>query len=134
VKLCLQFQLLVIFDIVSSTQGFNVETVKYKHTDFTIWDVGGQDKLRPLWRHYTQESMALIWVIDSAGDIAASHAAFKELEQGWPELEKLPVLVFVNKADLPKAESVSTVRSAFTMAAKNSFFQYTCAPSVLSFV
>ena len=31
--------------------GFNVETVEYKNIQFTVWDVGGQDKIRPLWRH-----------------------------------------------------------------------------------
>lgn len=34
------------------TIGFNVETVEYKNLKFTIWDVGGQPKLRPLWKHY----------------------------------------------------------------------------------
>ena len=33
------------------TIGFNVETVEYKNIQFTVWDVGGQDKIRPLWRH-----------------------------------------------------------------------------------
>ena len=32
--------------------GFNVETVEYKNLKFTIWDVGGQHKIRPLWKHY----------------------------------------------------------------------------------
>ena len=31
------------------TIGFNVETVEYKNISFTVWDVGGQDKIRPLW-------------------------------------------------------------------------------------
>jgi GTPase SAR1 family protein len=34
------------------TIGFNVETVRYKNVDFTMWDIGGQDRIRPLWRHY----------------------------------------------------------------------------------
>lgn len=34
------------------TVGFNVETVTYKNVKFNVWDVGGQDKIRPLWRHY----------------------------------------------------------------------------------
>ena len=34
------------------TIGFNVETVEYKNISFTVWDVGGQDKIRNLWRHY----------------------------------------------------------------------------------
>ena len=38
------------------TIGFNVETVEYKNINFTVWDVGGQDKIRPLWRHYYQNT------------------------------------------------------------------------------
>ena len=34
------------------TVGFNVETIKYKSILLNLWDVGGQDKIRPLWRHY----------------------------------------------------------------------------------
>lgn len=39
-----------------SRLGFNVETVEYKNISFTVWDVGGQDKIRPLWRHYFQNT------------------------------------------------------------------------------
>ncbi|KAH7492057.1 ADP-ribosylation factor [Phytophthora ramorum] len=64
------------------TIGFNVETVEYKNISFTVWDVGGQDKIRPLWRHYYQNTQGLIFVVDSndrdrvdaARDEAAPHA------------------------------------------------------------
>jgi len=42
--------------------GFNVETVEYKNISFTVWDVGGQDKIRPLWRHYFQNTQACILI------------------------------------------------------------------------
>lgn len=32
-------------DEVLSHAGFNVETVEYKNISFTVWDVGGQDKV-----------------------------------------------------------------------------------------
>ena len=39
------------------TIGFNVETVSpCKGLTFTVWDVGGQDKIRQLWRHYYQNT------------------------------------------------------------------------------
>merc|ERR1712193_601838 len=47
------------------TIGFNVETVEYKNIRFTVWDVGGQDKIRPLWRYYYQGTQGLIFVVDS---------------------------------------------------------------------
>src|SRR5579872_1277626 len=47
------------------TIGFNVETITYKNINFTMWDVGGQDKIRPLWRHYYANTNAVIFVVDS---------------------------------------------------------------------
>ena len=40
------------------TIGFNVETLEYKNIAFTVWDVGGQEKLRALWRHYFANTQA----------------------------------------------------------------------------
>ena len=47
------------------TIGFNVETIEYKNICFIVWDVGGQDKIRRLWRHYFHNTQGLIIVIDS---------------------------------------------------------------------
>merc|ERR1711970_1571886 len=47
------------------TIGFNAETVEFKNIKFTVWDIGGQDKIRGLWRHYYQGTHAAIFVVDS---------------------------------------------------------------------
>ena len=59
---------LKIGEVVSSipTIGFNVETVEYKNIKFTVWDVGGQDSIRAMWKHYYQNADALIYVVDSS--------------------------------------------------------------------
>lgn len=45
------------------TVGFNVESVTYKNVKFNVWDVGGQDKIRPLWRHYYSGARILfLWL------------------------------------------------------------------------
>ena len=90
------------------TIGFNVETVEYKNIKFTVWDVGGQDKIRPLWRHYYQNTEGVIFVVDS-NDLDRVDAARKELEQMLAEdsLKDACVLVFANKQDLPNAMEVS---------------------------
>lgn len=41
-----------------------MEKVQYKNVLFTVWDVGGQEKLRPLWRHYFNNTDGLIFVVD----------------------------------------------------------------------
>ena len=62
------------------TIGFNVETVKpTKHLSFTVWDVGGQEILRPLWRHYFQGCSGLIYIVDSS-DNARIASAKEELD------------------------------------------------------
>uniref|UniRef100_A0A8I5YUY0 Uncharacterized protein n=1 Tax=Pongo abelii TaxID=9601 RepID=A0A8I5YUY0_PONAB len=38
------------------TVGFCTETVEYKNITFTVWDVGSHFKIRPLWRHFFQNT------------------------------------------------------------------------------
>ena len=45
--------------------GSNVETVECKNLSFILWAAGGQDKFRPLWHHYYQDTNGLIYVVDS---------------------------------------------------------------------
>ena len=47
------------------TIAFGVETVEYKNISFTVWDLRGQDKIRPLWRHYYQSTQGIVFVVDS---------------------------------------------------------------------
>ena len=52
--------------------GFNVETVQYKNINFTVWDVGGQDKIRPLWKHYFQNTEGKIMKLQCTPKIKKS--------------------------------------------------------------
>lgn len=90
------------------TIGFNVETVEYKNISFTVWDVGGQDKIRPLWRHYYQNTQGIIFVVDS-NDRERIAEAKAELDRmlAEEELREAVLLVFANKQDLPKAMPVA---------------------------
>ena len=47
------------------TVGFNVESIKYKSLNMTMWDIGGQEKIRPLWRHYYDNVDGVIFILDS---------------------------------------------------------------------
>ncbi|XP_780019.2 ADP-ribosylation factor 4 [Strongylocentrotus purpuratus] len=98
------------------TIGFNVETVEYKNISFTVWDVGGQDKIRPLWRHYFTNTQGLIFVVDSNDKERLSDAS-EELNKlmGEDDLKDAVVLVFANKQDLPNAMSVDEIRLALSM-------------------
>ena len=93
------------------TIGFNVETVSpVKNVSFTVWDVGGQDKIRPLWRHYFSGAQGLVYVVD-ASDRSRFDEAKNELD--WilesDEMKGVPVVVLANKQDLPQAATPSDV-------------------------
>lgn len=92
------------------TIGFNVESVEYRNLNFTVWDVGGQDKIRPLWRHYFQNTQGLIFVVDSNDRDRIGEAA-EELQKMLSEedLANAAVLVFANKQDLPNAMPTTEV-------------------------
>uniref|UniRef100_A0A8C7M022 ADP-ribosylation factor 6 n=1 Tax=Oncorhynchus mykiss TaxID=8022 RepID=A0A8C7M022_ONCMY len=86
------------------TVGFNVETVTYKNVKFNVWDVGGQDKIRPLWRHYYTGTQGLIFVVDCA-DRDRIDEARQELHRiiNDREMRDAIILIFANKQDLPDA-------------------------------
>lgn len=115
------------------TIGFNVETVEYKNISFTVWDVGGQDKIRPLWRHYFQNTQGLIFVVDS-NDQERILEAREELMKmlGEDELRGAALLVIANKQDLPNAMPTSelTDKMALHMLRSRSWLvQAACATS-----
>lgn len=94
--------------------GFNVEKVQYKNVLFTVWDVGGQEKLRPLWRHYFSDTDGLIYVVDCADRERVQKAAseFRSIVDD-PLMRNAAVLIFANKQDLPGAISPAALCEAF---------------------
>ena len=99
------------------TIGFNVETVTYKNVQLTAWDVGGRDKIRPLWRHYYANTSALVFVVDS-NDRERITEASEQLFQmvGEDELKSKPVLIFANKQDLPNVLSLKEIEEKLNLA------------------
>merc|ERR1712182_95971 len=113
------------------TIGFNVETVEYKNISFTVWDVGGQDKIRPLWRHYYQGTQGLIFVVDS-NDRDRIEDAKEELNKmlSEDEMRDAILLVFANKQDLPNAMQAPEVTEKLglqSMRNRQWFIQSACA-------
>ena len=78
--------------------------VRVNGSTFTVWDVGGQDKLRPLWRSYTRATDAIIFVVDSCKEERLEEAKLELLKicKGMGH-SRAPVLVLANKQDLPSA-------------------------------
>eukprot|EP01089_Gocevia_fonbrunei_P013520 TRINITY_DN3475_c0_g1_i1.p1 TRINITY_DN3475_c0_g1~~TRINITY_DN3475_c0_g1_i1.p1 ORF type:complete len:196 (-),score=21.17 TRINITY_DN3475_c0_g1_i1:88-675(-) len=109
------------------TIGFNVETVQYKNIHFTVWDIGGGDRVRSLYQHYYLNTQAIIYVVDSS-DRERIGEASAQLQKLLKENEpKPPVLVLINKQDLPNVLSVAEVTEKLDL---NSFanVKWHCQP------
>eukprot|EP00048_Salpingoeca_helianthica_P002639 m.59137 g.59137 ORF g.59137 m.59137 type:complete len:186 (+) comp12219_c0_seq2:1997-2554(+) len=120
-------------EVVSTipTIGFNVETVTYKNISFTVWDVGGQNKIRPLWRYYYQNVQALIYVVDST-DTERLEEASRELHGilGESDMRNTTVLILANKQDMPRALAPADIAAKLGLrgiAQSQWFIQPTCA-------
>nr|KAJ3421744.1 ADP-ribosylation factor protein 3 [Polyrhizophydium stewartii] len=89
---------------IKPTQGFNVKTVQQEGIKMNVWDIGGQQAIRPYWRNYFESTDVLIYVVDSSDK--------RRLEETGDELSTLlteqklaavPLIVFANKQDLMNA-------------------------------
>ncbi|XP_075243524.1 ADP-ribosylation factor-like protein 3 [Convolutriloba macropyga] len=99
---------------VTPTQGFNIKSVQNGGLKMNVWDIGGQQKIRPYWRNYFQDTDVLIYVVDSHDRLRLEESAAEFSEILHEEkLVGVPVLVFANKQDLcgaaPHSEVASTL-------------------------
>jgi len=92
------------------TIGFNVEQIQIKNLNFQVWDLGGQTNIRPYWRCYYPNTNGIVFVVDS-NDKDRLPIAREELMKllREEELQKVSILVFANKQDLPNAVSTAHV-------------------------
>ncbi|KAJ5078411.1 adp ribosylation factor-related [Anaeramoeba ignava] len=94
------------------TVGFNVEVVELPdfYHKLMLWDVGGADRVRRLWRHYIPV-FAMIIVIDSNGDEDRMEQAKEEMLERMndPVTKNCIFLIFCSKQDLPYAKNTLKV-------------------------
>ncbi|KAJ0561839.1 putative small GTPase superfamily, ARF/SAR type, P-loop containing nucleoside triphosphate hydrolase [Helianthus annuus] len=105
---------------LADSSGFNLETVEYQNISFTVWDVWGQDKIRPLWRHYFQNTQGLIFEVDS-------NDRDRVVED---ELRDIVLLMFANKQDLPNAMNAAEITDKLglhSLRQRYWYIQSTCA-------
>ncbi|KAM9315741.1 ADP-ribosylation factor-like protein 14 [Gastrophryne carolinensis] len=99
------------------TIGFNVEKIQpEKHLQLTIWDIGGQEKLRAFWCCYFEETDVLVYVVDSTNKatLDESKREFHRVLQN-ELIKNIPVVVLANKQDLPGALNADEITRKFNM-------------------
>lgn len=103
------------------TKGFNTEKVRVavgtsRSASFQVWDVGGQEKLRPLWKSYTRRTDGLVFVVDST-ELERMEEARVELHKitRTSENQGVPVLILANKQDLGSALTAGEVEKQLAL-------------------
>ena len=99
------------------TIGFSVEKVKVNNLEFVVWDVAGQERLRPFWRHYYRGTSGVIFIVDST-DKDRMAVAKKELHGilKEEELKYASLLILANKMDLKGAMKPEEVAKHLDLA------------------
>ncbi|MBD3193040.1 MAG: GTP-binding protein [Candidatus Heimdallarchaeota archaeon] len=84
------------------TMGINREVIDLPKLQMNVFDLGGQVDFRPMWASVNEQSNALIYVIDSTDQfrMEESKKIFYEIIETQIN-EKIPILILLNKVDLP---------------------------------
>ena len=86
---------------------------------FLVWDVGGQEKTRPLWRSYTRCTDGIIFVVDSSDPERLEEAKLELLKIAkLTERYAVPILVLANKQDLPTAAEPAKLEKGLGLASE----------------
>uniref|UniRef100_A0A0N5BEW6 ADP-ribosylation factor-like protein 13B n=1 Tax=Strongyloides papillosus TaxID=174720 RepID=A0A0N5BEW6_STREA len=88
---------------VTQTNGFNQESIKFMKAHITVYDLGGNDKIREIWPNYYGEVYGSIFVWDtnrhSDEDIEFVKIMVTAIISN-PDMTGKPLLILLNKKDL----------------------------------
>ena len=90
------------------TMGGSPEPLEYKNINFGIWDLNGNDRCRPLWNHYFENTDVIVYFVDSSdrGTIDLSAQEFQRVVNG---IQNAIILVFAHKNDLQNIMDIEEI-------------------------
>ncbi|XP_022359703.1 ADP-ribosylation factor-like protein 14 [Enhydra lutris kenyoni] len=115
------------------TVGFNVEMIELeKSFSLTVWDVGGQEKMRTVWEYYSENTDGLMYVVDSTDKqrLEDSRRELKHILKN-EHIKNVPVVLLANKQDMPGALTAEDITRMFRVkqlcSDRNWYVQPCCA-------
>ncbi|XP_037803232.1 ADP-ribosylation factor-like [Penaeus monodon] len=104
--------------------GFSGETVECEGVRLTLWDMGGQARLRPPWRLFCRSFSAVVYAVDSSAgerlqeareELEAVVSAEEAFGMPFPFRGGASLRVVANQRDLPGALYVQQVREGLDL-------------------
>jgi len=82
-----------------TTIGFNIEEINYKDRKISIFDLGGGDKIKHLWKHYFPITKCIVYMINVSdkerfNDYLESFNEILEPKKGFGNIS---IIIFANK-------------------------------------
>ncbi|XP_063689960.1 ADP-ribosylation factor-related protein 1-like [Bolinopsis microptera] len=101
-------------DKIVPTVGLNVGKIATQGVKITLWDMGGQDALRTLWKDYFLSCHGVVYIVDSEDEerLLDSRDVFLKVIS-HVQTNDLPLLVLANKRDSDHAEEMKKIKSIF---------------------
>ncbi|EHB17678.1 ADP-ribosylation factor-like protein 14 [Heterocephalus glaber] len=133
-KSTLLYKLKLAKDVTTiPTIGFNVEMIQLESSfSLTVWDVGGQEKMRTVWSYYCENTDGLVYVVDCTDKqrLEASRKEFKHVLKN-EHIKNVPVVILANKQDVPGALTAEDITRMFQVkklcSDRNWYVQPCCA-------
>ena len=99
------------------TIGFNVEKICVEGVEYSLWDIGGHDKMIPFWKHHGDRKSFIIYVVDSSHreQLAPAAAAFHQIINER-EFTEQPILILANKQDLEGVMSTAEIEEGLELS------------------
>ena len=107
---------------IKPTVGLNVAKIEdFLGVQWTFWDLGGLERLRPIWLKYYRESHGIFFLVDSTDETRIDDARVVcNRMLANTDLQNAPVLIVANKIDESGPEGLTMVKAAFEHSALNS--------------
>ena len=105
------------------TCAFEIETIRERHCQLNLWDIGGACRIKVLWRNYVGDADAFVFVLDSRAGTIEQYGDV--LQEDWNRVltfegkEHVPILIFSNFSDHPQSRGLEEVKRAMGVTDKD---------------
>lgn len=112
---------------VTPTVGFEPHEIQHNSKSIKLYDLGGSERVRDIWKHYLSESYAFIYVIDSSNRarINQNRTVFSNFVENSKVVGK-PILVIGNKQDLNNSLDESEIVQYLNLEELANKFEIPC--------
>lgn len=112
-------------DGITPTVGFSNANLKFSKWNITLFDLGGGNNVRSVWKKYFAEIYGIIFTVDSSNTdrVEEAESVLKDIFSD-PKVSGKPILVFANKQDKKGALGETVIKEKLkleTLADKYNF-------------